>query len=130
MTEVTCALEATRVSRHYRGKLALTDCTLSVPSGRVAAIVGPNGAGKSTLLRMAAGLVPPTSGTLKVLGTDAQHLTEGVRRRVGYLDQDRPMYPSFRVRDAIEFGLSDENHGISPESITEIPHLLRAAVGH
>jgi len=48
--------------------MGLQDCTLTIPKGRVAALVGPNGAGKSTLLRMAAGLDQPSVGNLRVLG--------------------------------------------------------------
>jgi ABC-2 type transport system ATP-binding protein len=99
-------LEATGLGRRFRRKWALQDCTLAIPQGRVAALVGPNGAGKSTLLRMAAGLIPPSAGSLKVLGADPQHQAVGLRQRIGYLDQDRPMYSSFRVEEILHFGRS------------------------
>ena len=64
----TPVLESTELTKRFGRKWALRDCTLSIPTGKVAALVGPNGAGKSTLLRIAAGLSRPTSGSVKVLG--------------------------------------------------------------
>jgi ABC-2 type transport system ATP-binding protein len=92
MNDSENVLEATGLGRRYRRKWALQDCTLSIPRGRVAALVGPNGAGTSTLLRMAAGLIPPSTGSLMILGTDPQCQSAELRRQIGYLDQDRPMY--------------------------------------
>ncbi|ESU47318.1 putative ABC transporter ATP-binding protein [Streptomyces sp. HCCB10043] len=65
---MTAILEARGLGKRYGRRQALTDCTLSVPSGRVVGLVGPNGAGKSTLLQLACGLLTPTSGTIEVLG--------------------------------------------------------------
>jgi ABC-2 type transport system ATP-binding protein len=102
----TNVLEAAGLGRRFRRKWALQDCTLSIPQGRVAALVGPNGAGKSTLLRMAAGQIPPSTGSLRILGEDPQMQAAGLRQRIGYLDQDRPMYSSFRVAEVLHFGRS------------------------
>ena len=62
------ALETTRLSKHYGHTWALQDCTLTVPAGRVVALVGPNGAGKTTLLQLAVGLLEPTAGSVQVFG--------------------------------------------------------------
>lgn len=106
MNETVNVFEANGLGRRYRRKWALQDCTLSIPQGRVAALVGPNGAGKSTLLRMAAGLIPPSTGSLRILGADPQSQSTDLRRRIGFLDQDRPMYSSFRVEEILHFGRS------------------------
>ncbi|MFD9719263.1 ABC transporter ATP-binding protein [Streptomyces sp. NPDC059076] len=86
-----------------RGRLALNDVNLAVPSGRVIGLVGPNGAGKSTLLHLACGLVEPTSGSLTVLGsrpaTNASHLA-----RVGFVAQNTPTYNSFTVAEHLKLG--------------------------
>ncbi|HUZ39954.1 MAG TPA: ATP-binding cassette domain-containing protein, partial [Acidimicrobiales bacterium] len=60
MKEETSVLEAVSLGKRYRRTWGLQDCTLTIPKGRVAALVGPNGSGKSTLLRMAAGLSEPS----------------------------------------------------------------------
>ncbi|OKI06290.1 hypothetical protein A6A06_37215 [Streptomyces sp. CB02923] len=65
---MTAILETAALGKRYGRRQALSDCTLSVPSGRVVGLVGPNGAGKSTLLQLACGLITPTAGTIAVLG--------------------------------------------------------------
>jgi ABC-2 type transport system ATP-binding protein len=103
-------LQADSLSKRFGRKWALRDCTVSIPQGKVVALVGPNGAGKSTLLRLAAGLSQPTSGTIEVLGHDPHKSNEDLLRRIGYLDQERPLYRGFRVRELFRFG-ADANPG-------------------
>ncbi|MHA6761946.1 ABC transporter ATP-binding protein [Streptacidiphilus sp. PAMC 29251] len=96
-------LEAVKLSKRYGRHQALTDCDLNVPQGRVIGLVGPNGAGKSTLLNMSCGLVKPTSGTIRVLGTEPAasptHLA-----RVGFVAQDTPVYAELSVADHLRMG--------------------------
>ncbi|MFD3618451.1 ABC transporter ATP-binding protein [Streptomyces sp. NPDC058676] len=89
-----------------RGGWALQSCTFRLPAGRVCAVVGPNGAGKSTLLALAAGLLAPSEGTVTVLGT-----TPGeARARVGFVGQDKPLYPQLSVAETLRMG-ADLNPG-------------------
>jgi ABC-type cobalamin/Fe3+-siderophores transport system ATPase subunit len=60
--EVPTAIRTSGLSKRYRRVTALSDCTITVPEGRISALIGPNGAGKTTLLRLLAGLTMPTSG--------------------------------------------------------------------
>src|SRR5665213_1575832 len=92
------------VTKRFRHKTALSECSLSVPRGRVAALVGPNGSGKTTVLRMLAGLSRPTAGRISLFGEEFSPSNTDLRARVGYLDQDRPLYPRWRVREILEFG--------------------------
>ncbi|MEU2179304.1 ABC transporter ATP-binding protein [Streptomyces thermolilacinus] len=94
------ALEATGLTQEYRHRPALRDCSFRLPAGRVCALVGPNGAGKSTLLALAAGLLRPTSGTVRVLGTDPA----SARARVAYVSQDKPLYPQLTVAQTLRLG--------------------------
>ncbi|HUZ41964.1 MAG TPA: ABC transporter ATP-binding protein [Acidimicrobiales bacterium] len=104
MIDDTCVLEAVDLGKRYGRTWGLQDCTLAIPKGRVAALVGPNGSGKSTLLRMAAGLSRPNVGSLRVLGHSPSQDTGKVLERIGYLDQERPLYKSFRVAEMLRFG--------------------------
>ncbi|WP_149264184.1 ABC transporter ATP-binding protein [Actinomadura sp. K4S16] len=96
-------LHAEGLTKRYGRRAALSDVDLRVPAGRVVGLVGPNGAGKSTLLNLACGLLEPTSGSLRVLGSrpaaSAAHLA-----RVGFVAQNTPVYPSFSVADHLRMG--------------------------
>jgi ABC-2 type transport system ATP-binding protein len=97
------ALQAEGLTKRYGRRTALAGCDLAVPRGHIVGLVGPNGAGKSTLLQLACGLVEPTSGTLRVLGSrpaaGAAHLA-----RVGFVAQDTPVYGTFTVADHLRMG--------------------------
>jgi ABC-2 type transport system ATP-binding protein len=97
-------IETEALTKRFRRRTALQDCSIAVPRGRVAALVGPNGSGKTTLLRLLAGLSSPTEGRLSVFGEEMSTSSVGLRSRVGYLDQERPLYPWWRVREILEFG--------------------------
>ncbi|ADI05923.1 ABC transporter related protein [Streptomyces bingchenggensis BCW-1] len=87
----------------YGRRVALTECTLHVPAGRVVGLVGPNGAGKSTFLGLTGGLLTPTSGRIAVLGhrpgDGAAQLAD-----VAFVAQDAPLYPSLTVADHLRLG--------------------------
>ena len=100
----TPVIETNALAKRFGHKWGLRDCTFSIPAGEVAALVGPNGAGKSTLLRMAAGLSRPTSGQITVLGSVPSAGDPSLLKRVGYLDQVRPLYRGFRVDEMFRFG--------------------------
>ena len=100
---MTAVLEAKSLAKKYGRRTALSDCTLTIPSGRVVGLVGPNGAGKSTLLNLAVGLLAPTSGSIDVLGappaSSPAHLG-----RVGFVAQDTPTYAALSVADHLRLG--------------------------
>jgi ABC-2 type transport system ATP-binding protein len=100
---MTPVIETRRLSKRYRGVAALSDCTITVPEGQIAALIGPNGAGKTTLLRLLSGLAKPSSGQVAVLGgtprQDPAFLAD-----VGFLAQDIPLYRRFTAADHIGIG--------------------------
>ncbi|MEE1788352.1 ABC transporter ATP-binding protein [Streptomyces sp. SP17BM10] len=98
----TTALEATGLGKQYKGEWALRGCDFTVPAGRICGVVGPNGAGKSTLLGLAARLVGPTEGELRVFGEPGS--TAELRARVSYVAQDKPLYPGFTVAETLRMG--------------------------
>ncbi|HKF34980.1 MAG TPA: ATP-binding cassette domain-containing protein, partial [Jatrophihabitantaceae bacterium] len=93
---MSAVLQAEGLSKRYRRRWALTDCTLSIPSGRVVGLVGPNGAGKTTLLNIAVGLLPPTRGHIDVLGA-APARGPAELARVGFMAQETPTYSTLSV---------------------------------
>ncbi|QGV79832.1 ABC transporter ATP-binding protein [Streptomyces ficellus] len=99
---MTSAMEAHGLAKRYRRRPgpALQDCAFRLPAGRVCALVGPNGAGKSTLLALAAGLLRPTAGTIRILGTDPA----SARDRVAYVAQDKPLYPQLTIAETLHMG--------------------------
>jgi ABC-2 type transport system ATP-binding protein len=100
---MTVVLESRALSKRYGRRRGLTDCTLSVPAGRVAGLVGPNGAGKTTLLHLAVGLLEPTSGTIDVLGARPAASPEQLAR-IGFVAQDTPTYAGLTVADHLKLG--------------------------
>jgi ABC-2 type transport system ATP-binding protein len=90
------------LGRRYRYQWALRDCTLSLPPGHVIGLVGPNGAGKTTLLRIAAGLLRPSTGSVRVFGQAPGD--PGTLPRLGFVAQDKPLYNWFTVSDMLGMG--------------------------
>ncbi len=100
---MSIAIETHDLSKRYRRVSALTECTVTVPEGRVSALVGPNGAGKTTLLRLFAGLASPTGGTSCVLG-GAPRQDPAFLAEIGFLSQEIPLYRRFTTEDHIRIG--------------------------
>ena len=100
---MNAVIETSGLTKRYRRVTALSDCTISVPEGRISALVGPNGAGKTTLLRLLTGLAAPTAGQAVVLGgaprQDPAYLAE-----IGFLAQEIPLYRRLTAQDHIGIG--------------------------
>ena len=97
------AVETTGLGKRFGRLWALQDCSISVPRGRVVALVGPNGAGKTTLLRILAGLSTATTGEARVLGRRPEQ-SEEFLSSIGYLAQDVPLYRRLTARQHLEIG--------------------------
>lgn len=91
------------LTKRYRRVTALDDCSITVPEGRISALVGPNGAGKTTLLRMLAGLARPTTGSAAVLGARPRQ-DPAFLAGIGYLAQEIPLYRRLTAEDHIRAG--------------------------
>ncbi len=84
--------ELNEVVKFYGAHQALGPVTLDVPQGTVG-LLGPNGAGKSTLIRILLGLLPPTEGSVRVLGEPMSREAAGLRRRIGYVPEGDARFP-------------------------------------
>jgi ABC-2 type transport system ATP-binding protein len=100
---MTAILEARELGKRYRHRWALSECTLSVPAGRVAGLVGPNGAGKTTLLRLASGMTTPSAGCIEVAGAPPAS-SPAQQARCGFVAQDAPAYAGLSVADHLRLG--------------------------
>jgi ABC-2 type transport system ATP-binding protein len=100
---MTAAIESVGLGKRYGRRWALTDCTLTIPEGRVVGLVGPNGAGKTTLLHLAVGLQAPSAGTIAVLG-ESPRAGSAQLARIGFLAQDSPTYARLTVGQHLQMG--------------------------
>ena len=100
MGERAIAAEARQLVKLFDGKRAVDGVSLTVPEGSITGILGPNGAGKTTTIRMMLGIIDPTSGSRTLLGHDRPI---EVAREVGYLPEERGLYPSMPAAEAIAF---------------------------
>jgi ABC-2 type transport system ATP-binding protein len=91
------------LSRAFRGKLALSDVSLSIPSGSVFGLVGLNGAGKTTLIRHLIGSMRALHGNVNVLGQDPTIHPEKLLSRIGYMTEEDSLPQWMRVNDLIQF---------------------------
>lgn len=97
------AIDAVRLERG--GVFVVDGVSLKAGPGEFIGVVGPNGAGKSSLLRMAAGLLAPTEGAVKLDGADPLVIPAGERaRRLAYLPQARPLYAAIDVEAVVALG--------------------------
>ena len=100
---MTPVIETRGLTKRYRRITALSDCSITVPEGRISALVGPNGAGKTTLLRLLSGLASPTSGDAAILGS-APRQDPAFLAEIGFLAQEIPLYRRMSAEDHIGIG--------------------------
>src|SRR4051794_33760017 len=94
--ESAAVVELEAVTVEYAGNTALRDVTARFPGGAVG-LLGPNGAGKSTLIKTVLGVVPPTSGHMRVLGRDVTQHAIDIRRRIGYVPENDAHIPGMNA---------------------------------
>jgi len=93
-------VEAIDLVKEFGDTRAVDGVSLTVPSGSIYGLLGPNGAGKTTTLRILLGIIDPSSGTRRILGHERPI---DAAPRVGYLPEERGLYPAMHARDAIAF---------------------------
>jgi ABC-2 type transport system ATP-binding protein len=94
------AISLSDVSKTFGSHRAVDGLSLEVPRGSVFGLLGRNGAGKTTTIRMIMDILRPDSGRIEVLGRNAE---DGVKDRVGYLPEERGLYPKMKVLEMLEF---------------------------
>ena len=101
------------VSKYYRDQKALDNVSFEVKSGEIVGFIGPNGAGKSTMMKVITGYIPASSGKVTVndLAVEADNLE--VKKQIGYLPENNPLYPEMYIREYLGFVASVYKSGIS-----------------
>jgi ABC-2 type transport system ATP-binding protein len=94
------AVEAIDLVKEFGDTRAVDGVSLAVPSGSIYGLLGPNGAGKTTILRILLGIIDPSSGTRRVLGRERPL---DAAPEIGYLPEERGLYPAMQAREAIAF---------------------------
>jgi ABC-2 type transport system ATP-binding protein len=100
MTTATDVVVLERVTKRYSSLTAVGDLSLRIPQGALFGLLGPNGAGKTTTLRMLMGILIPDEGSIRVCG---EPLSDRTQDRMGYLPEERGLYPRMQVRKLLVF---------------------------
>ena len=96
-------IEVANLTKRYAGRAAVSDVSFNVARGEIVGLLGENGAGKSTTMRILSCFLPATSGTVRVAGFDVFEQSLEVRRRIGFMPENNPLYPEMRVREYLKF---------------------------
>ena len=94
------ALEVENISKSFGDFYAVKNLSFKIPEGTIYSLLGPNGAGKTTTIRMAMNIIIPDDGQIKILD---QKMDENTKRRIGYLPEERGLYPRMKVGELLLF---------------------------
>src|SRR5450432_3620633 len=96
-------IEVEHLTKRYAAHTAVDDLSFTVARGEVVGFLGPNGAGKTTTMRILSCYLPATSGRASVAGFDVFSQSLEVRRRVGYMPENTPLYADLRVDEFLSY---------------------------
>ncbi len=97
------SIEVQGVTRFYGEQRALDNVTFSIKKGEIVGFLGPNGAGKSTMMKIITGYIPASSGLVSVNGIEVGPDNIEIRKKIGYLPENNPLYPEMYVREYLGF---------------------------
>lgn len=117
-------IHVSNLTKYYGDYVAIRDVSFDVPQGQVVGFLGPNGAGKSTTMRILAGYLTATSGQATIAGLDVFWNPVEVRRKIGYLPENCPLYPEMRVTEYLTYragikGLHGRDARLAVERVLE-----------
>ncbi len=96
-------IEVENLTKFYGPRPAIKDLTFQISKGEVVGFLGPNGAGKTTTMNILSCILPATSGTARICGYDVFENSLGVRKTLGYLPENLPLYSDMIVSDYLRF---------------------------
>jgi ABC-2 type transport system ATP-binding protein len=91
------------VTKLYGEQKALDNVSFEVKTGQIVGFLGPNGAGKSTMMKIITGFLPASEGTVTINGTEVGTEDPSIRKKIGYLPENNPLYPDMYVREYLSF---------------------------
>jgi ABC-2 type transport system ATP-binding protein len=97
------SISVSNITKIYGAQKALDAITLEIKPGGITGLLGPNGAGKSTLMKILTCFIPPTSGDASVCGFDILEQSIEVRKKIGYLPENNPLYLDLYIREFLGF---------------------------
>ena len=97
------SIRVENLTKRYGRVLALDSISFTTEPGEIVGFLGPNGAGKTTTMRILTCFMPASEGVARVAGYDVFSQSQEVRRRIGYLPENVPLYPEMRVREYLDF---------------------------
>lgn len=97
------AIFTNKISKKYDGQLALDEVSLDLRKGEIVGLLGPNGAGKSTLMKILTGYIPADDGYAKICDLDCSKQSLAVRKLIGYLPENNPLYDDMYVHEFLKF---------------------------
>lgn len=113
------SIKVQEVTRLYGAQKALDNVSFEVRTGEIVGFLGPNGAGKSTMMKIITGFIPATSGKVFVDGMEAGTEDIEIRKNVGYLPENNPLYPEMYVREYLAFCASVYDTGVPEKNLVE-----------
>lgn len=97
------SIKVEKITKIYGKQKALDEISFNVNAGEIVGLLGPNGAGKSTMMKIITCFIPPTSGSVTVYGNNIFEQSLEVRKRVGYLPENNPLYLDLYVKEYLDF---------------------------
>jgi ABC-2 type transport system ATP-binding protein len=116
------SVKVQNVTKLYGEQKALDDVSFEVKTGEIVAFLGPNGAGKSTMMKIITGFIPASSGSVFVNGIETTTDNIEIKKHIGYLPENNPLYPEMYVREYLGFAASIYKKGISAKK--QIDHII------
>ncbi|MEI6222726.1 MAG: ATP-binding cassette domain-containing protein [bacterium] len=110
------------LTKQYPGYKAVSDLSFEIQRGEIIGFLGPNGAGKTTTMRMLTGYIPASAGKISIAGLDIQENSLEVRKKIGYLPENVPLYREMTVNAYLTFNaqLKGVNKNDIPDQIQEV----------
>ena len=140
---ITGLLKTENITKRFPGVTALENVNLQIDAAKVTAIIGENGAGKSTTMKMLTGYLKPTSGTVEICGKSVSTAQLEVKRLIGYLPENTPLYNEMYIKEFLNFvgqtydikqvGLTPEQHkkiGMLSKGYKQRVGLAQAIIHH